>query len=177
MRCREREWSNYRRVKGFKGTQMGPLLVLVCPCSRGNVILTCKIVPFLCNLDNFLLKNVIISFFGNQISKWCSFEKKRLFLTYFSHFLVTRENTHSFSTYLTYIRTRILLTLLTFFFFLTLPILQKLWFYHVWFLFGVTPCVDSYSRHFGAVNKLQNGEQNLGCNVYYWYLFTLMQNL
>ena len=26
-------------------------------------------------------------------------------------------------------------------------------------------------------NQLQNDEQNLGRNVYYWYLFTLMQNL
>ena len=48
-----------------------------------------------------------------------------------------------------------------------LPILQKLRIYHVWFLFGVTPGVDSFSRHFGAINKQQNGEQNLGWNVYY----------
>ena len=82
---------------------MGPLLVLICPCFRENVIVTCKIVSFLCSFDNFLLKNVIVFFFGNQISKWCS-EKKRLFLTYFSHFLVTRKrHKNSFSTYLTYI--------------------------------------------------------------------------
>ena len=53
---------------------MSPLFVLVCPCFRENVILTCQIVPFLCSLDNFLLKNVIIFFVGNQIS----------FLTYFT---------------------------------------------------------------------------------------------
>ena len=40
----------------FKGTQMGPLLVLACPCFRENVNVTCKIVPFLCSLDNFFLK-------------------------------------------------------------------------------------------------------------------------
>ena len=28
------------------------------------------------------------------------------------------------------------------------------------FLFGVIPGVDSYSRHFGAINKWQNGEEN-----------------
>ena len=28
-----------------------------------------------------------------------------------------------------------------------------------------------------SINKKKNGEQNLGLNVYYWYLFTLMQNL
>ena len=33
----------------------------------------------------------------------------------------------------------------------------------VWCDYGV----DSYSRHFGAINKLQNGEQNLSWNVYY----------
>ena len=43
---------------------MGPLLVLVCTCFRENVIATCKIVS-LCSLDNFLLKTVIIFFFGN----------------------------------------------------------------------------------------------------------------
>ena len=24
--------------------------------------------------------------------------------------------------------------------------------YHVWFLFGVTPDINSFSRHFGAIN-------------------------
>ena len=48
---------------------------------------------------------------------------------------------NSFSTYPTYIHTCILLTLLTFFAF---PILQTLRIYHVWFLFGVTPGVDSF---------------------------------
>ena len=51
---------------------------------------------FLCSLDNLLQKNVIGFFFGNQISKWRSFEKKGLFLTYFSHFLVTREKLQKF---------------------------------------------------------------------------------
>ena len=69
---------------------MGPWLVLVSPCFRGNVVATCKIGSFLCSLDNLLQKNVIVFFFENQISKWRSFEKG-LFLTYFSHFLVTTE--------------------------------------------------------------------------------------
>ena len=127
----------------------------------GNMSLshTCKILSFLRCLDNFLLKNmktVIVSFFGNQISKWRSFEKRAI-LTYFSHFLVQgKEN--SFSTYLIYIHTRILLTLLTFFFFFfffffAIASLQKLRIYQVRFLFGVTPGVNSYSRHFGAINK------------------------
>ena len=92
------EWSElytefwFFHKKPFKGTQMG-VLVLVCPYFRKNVIITCEIVSFLCSLDKFLLKNVIVFFFlffGNLISKWRSFEKG-LFFTYFSHFFVTRE--------------------------------------------------------------------------------------
>ena len=74
----------------LKGCGMGPWLVLVSPCFRENVVATCKIGSFLCILDNLLQKNVIVLFFGNQISKWRSFEKRAI-LTYFSRFLVTRE--------------------------------------------------------------------------------------
>ena len=54
-------------------------LVLVCPCFRENVIVTYKIVSFLCSLNYFLLKNVIVFSCGNQFSKWRSFEKKGYF--------------------------------------------------------------------------------------------------
>ena len=68
---------------------MGTLFVLVSLCFRENVVVTCKIGSFLCSLDNLLQKNVIVIFFGKQISKWCSFEKKRaifdLLFTFFSH--------------------------------------------------------------------------------------------
>ena len=57
----------------------GPWLVLVSPCFRENVVATCKIGSFLCNLDNLLLKNVFVLFFGNQISKWRAFEKRAIF--------------------------------------------------------------------------------------------------
>ena len=60
----------------LKGGGMDPQLVLVCPCFRENVVVTCKIESFLCSLDNFLQKNVIFFFFENQISKWRSFEKR-----------------------------------------------------------------------------------------------------
>ena len=73
-----------------KGCGMGPLLVLVSPCFRENVVVTCKIGSFFCSLGNLLEENVIVFFFGNQISKWRSFEKRAI-LTYFSHSLVTRE--------------------------------------------------------------------------------------
>ena len=67
---------------------MGPWLVLVSPCFRENVVTTCKIGSFLCSLDNLLQKNVIFLFFGNQISKWRSFEKRAfsdLLFTFSSH--------------------------------------------------------------------------------------------
>ena len=75
-------------VSEFKGCGMGPWLVLVSPCFRENVVATCKIGSFLCSLDNLLQKNVIVLFFGNQISKWRSFKKRAisdLFFTFSSH--------------------------------------------------------------------------------------------
>ena len=49
------------------------------PFFRENVVATCKIGSFLCSLDNLLQKNIVVLFFGNQISKWRSFEKKGYF--------------------------------------------------------------------------------------------------
>ena len=72
----------------LKGCGMGLWLVLVSPCFRKNVVATCKIGSFLCSLDNLLQKNVIVLFFGNQILKWRSFEKRAIFdplFTFFSH--------------------------------------------------------------------------------------------
>ena len=66
----------------------GPWLVPVSPCFRKNLIATCNIGYFLCSLDNLLQKNVIVLFFGNQISKWSSFEKRAIFdllFTFSSH--------------------------------------------------------------------------------------------
>ena len=63
----------------LKGCGMGPWLVLVSPCFRVNVVATCKIWSFSSSLDNLLQKNVIVLFFGTQISKWRSFEKKGYF--------------------------------------------------------------------------------------------------
>ena len=134
----------------LKGCGMGTLFVLVSPCIRENVVVTCKIGSFLCSLDNLLQKNVIVFFFGNQISKWRSFEKRAIFdllFTFFSHqgklqkFLQHISHSHTYM---------YLLTLLTFF---ALPILKKIRIYQVWFLFGMSLGVDSYSRHFGTINK------------------------
>ena len=37
--------------------------------------------------------------------------------------------------------------------FFALPILKKIRIYQVWFLFGMSLGVDSYSRHFGTISK------------------------
>ena len=131
---------------------MGPLLVLVSPCFRENVAVTCKIGSFLCSLNNLLQKK------GNCFLFWKSNFKmaliwKRGFWTYFSHFLVTRESyKNSFSTYLTHIHTYMYFAHPINFF--ALPILKKIRIYQVWFLFGVIPGVDSYSRHFVIDNEM-----------------------
>ena len=65
---------------------MGPLLVLVSPCFRENVVITCKIGSFLCSLDNLLQKKRNCFFFENQISKWRSFEKSAVFDLLFTFF-------------------------------------------------------------------------------------------
>ena len=66
---------------------MDPWLVLVSHCFRENVVATCKNGP---SLDNLLQKNVIVLFLEIRFQNGVHL-KKGLFLTYFSHFLVTRE--------------------------------------------------------------------------------------
>ena len=101
---------------------MGSWLVLVSPCFRENAVSTCKIGSFLYSLDNLLQKNVIVLFFGNQISKWRSFEKRAIFDLLFTFFSHQGKVTKIPSAHITHILTRILLILLTFF---ALPILKK----------------------------------------------------
>ena len=146
----------------IKGCGMGPWLHLVSPCFRENVVATCKIGSFLCSLDNLLHKNVIGFFFllvfffffffflksNFKIElKW----KRAIFCLYFSHFLVTREMLQKFFQHISHSHTY------TYFAhpidFFALPILKKIRIYQVRFLFGMNPGVDSYSRHFGTINK------------------------
>ena len=74
---------------------MGTLFVLISPCFRENVVVTCKIGSFLCSLDKLLQKNVIVSFLEIKFQNGAHL-KKGLFLTHFSHFLVTREKLQNF---------------------------------------------------------------------------------
>ena len=130
---------------------MGPWLVLVSPCFRENVVATCKIGSFLCSLDNLLQKNVIVFCFGNQMAKWRSFEKRAIFDLLFTFFSQQGKVTKIPSAHisLTYIH----VFCSPYFLFFNLPILKKIQIYQVRFLFGMSPGVDSYSRHFGTINK------------------------
>ena len=105
---------------------------------------------FLCSLDNLLQKNIIVCLFGNQISTWRSFEKRAI-LTYFSHFLVTREKLQKFLQHISHSHTYAYFAHPIDFF--ALPILKKIRIYQVRFFFGMNLGVDSYSRHFGTINK------------------------
>ena len=130
---------------------MGTLFVLVSPCFRENVVVTCKIGSFLCSLDNLLHKNVIAFFFGNQISKWRSCEKGAIFdllFTFFSHQgKFTKIPSAHIS--LTYIH----VFCSTYWHILPYQFWKKILIYQVWFLFGMSPGVDSYSCHFRTINK------------------------
>ena len=101
---------------------------------------------FLCSLDYFRLKNVFVFFFGNQISKWRKRAVFDLLFTFFSHQGNDTKipSAHFLLTYTYFVHP------IDFFAF---PILKKWRIYHVWCLFGVTAGVDSFSRHFGAINK------------------------
>ena len=57
------ELIHFQLVLNTKGFGMGTLLVLVSPCFRENVVVTCKIGSFLCCLANLLQKNVIVFLF------------------------------------------------------------------------------------------------------------------
>ena len=50
------------KTETIKGCEMDTLFVLVSPCFRENVVVTCNMWYFLCSLDNLLQKNVIVFF-------------------------------------------------------------------------------------------------------------------
>ena len=79
----------------LKGCGVGPWLVLVSPCFRENVVVTCKIGSFLCSLDNELQKKVIVLFFWKSNFKMALICKKGYFDLLFT-FLVTREKLQKF---------------------------------------------------------------------------------
>ena len=77
--------------------------------------------------------------------------KKGYFWSTFHIFLVTREKLQKFLQHISHSHTY------TYFAhpidFFVLPILKKIRIYQIRFLFGMSSGVDSYSRHFGTINK------------------------
>ena len=124
---------------------MGPWLVLVSPCFRENVVATCKLGSFWCSLDNLLqTKRNCFLFLEIKFQNGAHLRKKG----YFVHFSVTREKLEKFLQHISHSRTYTYFALRIDFF--ALPIKKK---YQVWFLFGLIPGVDSYSRHFRTINE------------------------
>ena len=143
--------NNTEMFAEVNGCGMGPLLVLVSPCFMENVVVTCRIESFLCSLDNLLQENVIVFFFGNQISKWRSFGKGHIFdlLFTFNSYQGKVTKIPSAHISLTYIH----VFCSPFWPFLPYQFWKKIRIYQVWFLFSMSPSVDSHSRHFGTINK------------------------
>ena len=74
----------------------GPWLVLVSPCFRESVVATCKIGSFFCVVKIiYFRKTQLFSFLEIKFQNGAHL-KKGLFLTYFTHFLVTMEKLQKF---------------------------------------------------------------------------------
>ena len=133
---------------------MGQILLPVCLCFRKNVIATCKIVAILCSLNNFLPKNVFVSFLEIKFQNGAHLTKNGYFDLLFTYFSHQKKDTKNPSAH-------ILLTYIYVFCspydFFALPILQQItnlsWLQFCMFLLGVTAGVDSFSHHFGEINK------------------------
>ena len=101
-----------------------------------------KLGLFCCSLYYLLQKNVIVLFFGNQISKWRSFEKGAIFdllFKFFSHQgKVTKIPSAHIS--LTYIH----IFCSPYWLFLPDQFWKKIQIYQIWYLFGMSPGVQGW---------------------------------
>ena len=123
----------------LKGCGMGPPVVLVSPCFRENVVVTwshAKLGLFTYFRYFTSEKTSLFSFLEIKFQNGAHLKKRATFGLLFI-FLVTSKNTY-FAHPID---------------FFDLPIVKKMRIYQVWFLFGVIPGVDSYSRQFGTINK------------------------
>ena len=140
---------------------MDPLLALVCRCFRENVIGTYKIASFLCSLDNFLLKNVFVFSFENQILKWRSFEKKKgyfdLLFTVFSH---QGKDTKNLSAHVSLRNIHVFCSPYCFLFL----------FCFVLFCFVLFVCLFFCLTYFATITNLSH-IVSLWCDSWRWFLF------
>ena len=123
-----------------------PLFKGKCSCHMQN----CFFFFCMCSLDNLLQKNVIVFFFGIQISKWRSFEKGAIFDLLFTFFSYQEKVTKIPSAHisLTYIH-----VFCSPYWLFCLTNFEKKKYKFIGVLFSMSPGVDSYSRHFGTINK------------------------
>ena len=113
-----------------------------------NVVVTCNIGYFLCSLDNLLQKQVVVFFFGNQISKWSSFEKKKGYFWPIFHIFIHQGKVTKIASAHISLTSHIMLTLLTF-----LP-------YQFW----------------KKKIRILSGMVSLWCNSWIWFLFAPFWN-
>ena len=73
-------------LRAFNGYGMGPLLVLVSPFFRENIVVTCKIGSFLCSLDNLLQKNCFL-FWKSNFKMALIWKKMAIFDLLFTFFI------------------------------------------------------------------------------------------
>ena len=136
-------------IHAYKGCGMGPWLVLVSPCFRENVVATCTIWSFLCSLWSFTSGKRNCSLFWKSNFKMALIWKIAIFdvlFTFSSHQgKVTKiPSVHISNTYIHVFCSPYWLFCLT--------NSEKIRIYQVRFLFGMSPGVDSYLRHFGTMN-------------------------
>ena len=143
---RSAHWSWLRSVERVHGLFLFPLVL-----GKMYWVATCEIGSFLCSLDNLLQKNVIVLFWEIKFQNGAHL-KKGLLLTYFSHFLVTREKLQTFLQHISHSHTYPYFAHPIDFF--ALPILKKIRINQTRFLFGMSPSVDSYLRLYGTINNI-----------------------
>ena len=140
----------YQMLVDFKGCGMGPWLVLVSPCFRENVVATYAKLGLFCVVWIIYFRKTHCSLFWKSNFKMALIWKKGLFLTHFSHFLVTRETLQKLlQQYLTHKH----IFCSPYCLFLPYQFWKKIQIYLIPFLFGMSPGVDSHSHHFGTINK------------------------
>ena len=136
----------------LKGCGMGPLLVLVSPCFRENV--------YSCHMQNWVLfvwfryftseKRNCFLFWKSNFKMVLIWKKRAIFGLLFTLFSHQGKNAKipSARISLTYIH-----VFCSPYWLFCFTNCEKIRIYQVWFLFGVIPSVNSYSRHFGTINK------------------------
>ena len=111
---------------------------------RQNIVVTCKIGSFLCSWNNNSLqkKTLLFSFFKIKFQNGAHLKKRAIFDLLFRFFSYQGKVTKIPSAHISLTYIHVFCSPCWLFFAL-----------QVRFLFGMIPGVDSYSHHFGTINK------------------------